>query len=70
MEDDEPQVSTAIDAVRCLYLARMARQKGDEEAAERWDAHAKQWMNRIWGDERLGSIGQITLGNPGIGEQS
>ena len=40
---DEPL--TAVDVVRCVYLARMAAKRGDRKAARRWQAkrNAGQW---------------------------
>ena len=44
---DSPQVNSTIDAVRCLYLARVAKQKGYPEAAQRWQQMAEGWLNRL-----------------------
>ena len=41
---DEPL--TAVDAIRCVYLARMCRKRGDHEAARRWQAKADAWLRR------------------------
>ena len=35
---------TAVDVIRCVYLARMARQMGHDEAARRWQAKAERWL--------------------------
>ena len=52
---DSPQVNSAIDAVRCLYLAKVAEQKGHPEAAGRWQEMANRWLNRLEpGAERSG----------------
>lgn len=48
-EDSEPR--TAVDAARCLYLARVARREGNEEAAQRWQAKADVWMKRLEGEK-------------------
>ena len=37
---------TAVDAIRCVYLARMCRKRGDDEAARRWQAKADAWLRR------------------------
>jgi hypothetical protein len=44
---DTPQVNSAIDAVRCLYLAKVAEQKGHPEAAQRWQQLADSWLVRL-----------------------
>ena len=44
---DSPQVNSAIDAVRCLYLAKVAEQKGHPDAAQRWQQMATRWLNRL-----------------------
>ena len=44
---DSPQVNSAIDAVRCLYLARVAEQKGHPDAARRWQQMATRWLKRL-----------------------
>ena len=44
---DSPQVNSAIDAVRCLYLAKVAEQKGHSEAAQRWQQMANGWLSRL-----------------------
>jgi hypothetical protein len=35
---------TAVDVIRCVYLARMASRKGHDEAARRWQAKAERWL--------------------------
>jgi hypothetical protein len=45
--DDIPQVNSAIDAVRCLYLARVSKQRGHADAAQRWQQLAEGWLNRL-----------------------
>jgi hypothetical protein len=44
---DSIRVNSAIDAVRCLYLARVAEQKGHLDAARRWQEMATRWLNRL-----------------------
>ena len=41
---DRPQVNAALDAVRCLYLARVAEREGHAEAARRWKELADTWL--------------------------
>jgi hypothetical protein len=44
---DSPQVISAVDAVRCLYLAKVAEQRGHPDAAQRWQQMAARWLNRL-----------------------
>ena len=44
---DSPQVNSAIDAVRCLYLARVTEQNGYPDAAQRWQHMANGWLNHL-----------------------
>lgn len=37
---------SAIDAIRCVFLARTAGQRGDHESARRWQAKADTWLAR------------------------
>ncbi len=41
--NDTPQASSAGDAIRCGYLARVAEQEGHPEAARRWQEMAVRW---------------------------
>ena len=41
------QANSAIDAIRCVYLARTAREKGREEAARRWQQMATSWLKTL-----------------------
>ncbi len=41
---DSPQATSAVDAVRCLYPARIAEREGHEEAARRWKEMAEDWL--------------------------
>jgi hypothetical protein len=51
---DSPQVNSAIDAVRCLYLAKVAEREGHPEAAQRWRQLADDWLKHHAPDtERL-----------------
>ncbi len=42
-DDDNP---SAVDVVRCVYLARTAARRGDADAARRWQAKADAWLAR------------------------
>lgn len=44
---DSPQANSTIDAVRCLYLAKVAEQKGHADAAQRWQQIATRWLKRF-----------------------
>jgi hypothetical protein len=35
---------TAVDAIRCVWLAREAERRGDPQAAQRWQAKADAWL--------------------------
>lgn len=35
---------TAIDVIRCVYLAREAAKRGDRQSARRWQAKAGAWL--------------------------
>lgn len=37
---------SAVDVVRCVYLARTAARRGDADAARRWQAKADAWLAR------------------------
>ena len=41
-----PEVCSSADAVRCLYLARVAERAGRHRAAQRWYAKASQWLDK------------------------
>ena len=47
--NDPPRASSAIGAVRCLYLARVVRRLGHQRAADRWNARAMRWLERVDG---------------------
>ena len=44
---DSAQANSALDAVRCLYLARVAEQKGHPNAARRWQQMAARRLNHL-----------------------
>lgn len=35
---------TAVNVIRCVYLARLACDRGDHAAARRWQAKADIWL--------------------------
>ena len=41
-----PEVRSTVDAVRCLYLARVTERAGHHEAARRWRAKAAEWLDK------------------------
>ena len=43
MKEENGEAKSAIDAIRCLYMARILRKDGQTEAAERWEARALGW---------------------------
>ena len=45
--DDRLEIRSAVDAVRCLYLARVAQREGHEEAARRLHAMAVAWTDKF-----------------------
>ena len=51
--DDHPHAQNAVDAVRYLYLARVAEREGHHAAASRLHAAAAKWL-----DSNLPSSGQ------------
>ena len=42
----EDETLTAVDAIRCVYLARMARRQGNQPAPLRWQAKVDRWLAR------------------------
>jgi hypothetical protein len=51
------EVRCASDAVRCLYLAGVARREGHEEAARRLHAKAAEWIDRyLSGNKVFGPV--------------
>jgi hypothetical protein len=47
MHNDNPRANSAVDAIRCVYLARIAAQGGHQEAARRWRQMATAWLSRF-----------------------
>ncbi|MCR4414353.1 MAG: hypothetical protein NUV77_18190 [Thermoguttaceae bacterium] len=43
-DEQEIEILSAVDAIRCLYLARELQRKGDLQAARRWEAAAQRWL--------------------------
>ncbi len=41
-----PEDISAVEAVRCVFLARELRKLGQTEAAARWEARAAAWIRR------------------------
>ena len=44
---DSPQANSALDAVRYLYLAKVAEREGHADAAGRWRQMADGWLDRL-----------------------
>ncbi len=38
--------SSAVDVIRCVYLARMLERRGDHQSALRWQAKADMWLEK------------------------
>jgi hypothetical protein len=57
--NSSPQLRSAVDAVRCLYLARVTERAGHHEAARRWYAKAAAWM----GENLPGKSGKLKAGS-------
>lgn len=58
---------TAVDVIRCVWLARTAARRGDHESAQRWQAKADAWLNRKSPAARAnppGFPGQLALEPP------
>ncbi len=47
MTSDDARACCATDAVRCLYLARVAERLGHPTAARRWYQKADRWLETI-----------------------
>jgi len=43
---ERTEVKTAVDAIRCLYVARTIERSGQRQAARRWYARVEEWMDR------------------------
>jgi hypothetical protein len=41
--DSDQHALSAVDAVRCFYLARTLEKRGETEAAERWNEKWRRW---------------------------
>ena len=50
---DKADVCSAADAVRYLYLARVAEREGHEEAARRWHAKAAGWLSKHFPGQKM-----------------
>lgn len=42
--NDTVETLTALDVVRCVYLALVAHERGDLVSARRWQAKADAWL--------------------------
>ena len=52
MMNDSTDAARATDAVRCLYLARVAERLGHAKAARRWREKADRWLKTNGHDGR------------------
>ena len=69
MINSQNEPLTAVDVIRCVYLARVAAKRGDRQSSRRWQAKADAWLERsrmVWRDVTL-ETSTITSGtlNPG-----
>ncbi len=62
MTDYDDRDLSAIDVIRCVYLARMTEQRGQIEAARRWQAKVDGWLAR-----QSGTAGRAVMDDPGWG---
>jgi hypothetical protein len=46
MMNDRDESLTAVDVIRCAYLAHLAENRGDHESARRWQAKVETWLER------------------------
>jgi hypothetical protein len=46
MMNNRDESLTAVDVIRCVYLARAAANRGDYQAAQRLQAKADTWLER------------------------
>ena len=44
MSQDRDENLTAVEVIRCVYLARAAQRRGDSASAQRWQAKADAWL--------------------------
>ena len=44
---DAEEPANAVEAVRYLFLAKELRRLGQTQAADRWQAKAAAWLNRL-----------------------
>lgn len=47
MSQDGDENLTAVDVIRCVYLARAAQRRGDSASAQRWQAKADAWLREM-----------------------
>ena len=41
------ELLTAVDVIRCVWLARTAAKRGDDQSTRRWQAKADAWLERV-----------------------
>ncbi len=46
MINPDDEIHTAVDVIRCVYLARVAAKRGNLQSARRWQAKADAWLER------------------------
>ena len=46
MMNSPNETLTAVDAIRCVWLARTAAKRDDNQTARRWQAKADAWLER------------------------
>ena len=47
MTQDGSIAESAVEAVRCLFLARLLEKRGCPEAARHWEARATRWFRKV-----------------------
>jgi hypothetical protein len=52
MTDTHDNNLSATAVIRCVYLARVAGRRGDDQTARRWQAKADTWLAR----QKLGAV--------------
>ena len=49
MMQDDPVANSAVEAVRCMFLARVLEKRGFSKAARHWEARAGGWLKKAEG---------------------
>lgn len=44
MIDHQDDTLSPVDVIHCVYLARLAQGRGDQDSAVRWQAKADSWL--------------------------